>query len=186
MCEEGIAAFRRLGDYPGLAQGLNILGNIHTDRSNHREAKAAYEECLQICYATGEHRREQMMLANLSVVATELGSYAEAYQLSCDAIRLSHRISSSYMTVLELGLSSPAALTAMGHPERAASLLGASEALQEAMNIRQQPNNQLGVERVKARVLAKLSTDTYDALYQEGRKMSLEEAVTLALEDLGI
>lgn len=184
MCEEGLSIFRKTEDKVGLAQGLNMLGNMHNIRGNQAFARLAYEECLQVCRETGERRREMLMLANLSTVAVNLGNHADARKLAYQGLQLSRDIGFTYMTVLELGRAIPAALVGMGRVEQAACLLGASAALQESMNIRQQPTNLPDAERTEARVRQQLDEPEFQLAYEAGRRMSLEEAVAFALKEL--
>ena len=184
MCHEGLAILRKHQDKVWLAQGLNVLGNIQSIQGHHALARETYEECLRLSRETGERRREVMALGNLSVVAIGLGNYEDAYQLACESLKLSRDLQFDYNTVLALGRSLPASLINLDSVESAATLLGASEALQEAMNIRQQPNNMPEVERVHTEVREKLSVDAFQTAYERGRNMSLDEAVDFALRPL--
>lgn len=182
MCEEGVSIFRATGNLVGLAQGLNMLGNIHSIRGHLLLAHAAYQACLHVCRETGERRREMLMLANLSTVAVNLGNFVDARKLTCQFLQLSREIGFTYMTVLELGRAIPATLVSMGRLEQAARLLGASAALQDSMNIRQQPTNLPDVERTEARVRQQMEETEFRLAYEGGHSMSLEEAISFAIK----
>ena len=68
-----------------------------------------------------------------------------------------------------------------GDAERAAQLLGAGDALLEAMGIGLQPADKLEVDRYRAAVREQLDEATFEAARAEGRAMSLEEAVAYVL-----
>jgi hypothetical protein len=79
------------------------------------------------------------------------------------------------------GLAGP--ISARGDPERAARLLGASEALLETIGVGLQCSDQFEVDRYEAAVREQLDQATFEAAWAEGRAMSLEQAVTSALEE---
>ena len=184
LCEEGLSILRKQEDKLGLAQGLNALGNLHRVQGAFQLSQEAYHECLQVCFETGERRREMMSLSNLSKVAIGLGNNDDARQLAHDALQLSHQLKFNYMTALQLGVSSSAALFASGDSQGAARLLGASSILQETMNIRYQPNNMRMAEQILADVQEQLSKEEFQIAWEAGRKMSLNEAVEFALTSL--
>ena len=185
MCEESLSIFRKLEDKAGLAMALNSLSNIHLNQGHYLLAREASEACLGICRETGERRREAIMLGNLSDVAAGLGNYREAERLARDGLRLLWDLDFTYVTVLELGQPRLPPSITKNHAQRAARLLGASAALQEAMNIRHQPNQMPHVSQIEANARRQLGEAAFQAAWDEGRKMSLEDAVAYALEDLG-
>jgi hypothetical protein len=76
-------------------------------------------------------------------------------------------------------------LAALGFPERAATLLSASDSLQEAIGINLQPTDQVEIDRYRALVEARLDEDALESARAVGRDMSLEEAIALAMEKVG-
>ncbi len=77
------------------------------------------------------------------------------------------------------GMAGP--IAAGGYPQAAARLLGASEALLEAMGIVMHPVERSEIDRDVAAVREQLDEATFEAAWAEGRAMSLEEAVAYAL-----
>jgi len=67
-------------------------------------------------------------------------------------------------------------------PERAARLFGVAEALREAISHPLPPVNRLDYERAVAAARAQLDTAAFVVAWAEGRAMTLEQAVALALE----
>ena len=65
-----------------------------------------------------------------------------------------------------------------------ALVLGASAALRESMNIRDQPNYSMFVETTVEKIRDQLGAAAFQAAFDAGRAMSLEEAVTFALDEL--
>jgi hypothetical protein len=72
---------------------------------------------------------------------------------------------------------------AQDQPERAARLLGAAEALRQAICAPQPPADRLGWEHSCSSVRAKLGEAMFSAAWVAGRAMTLEQAVAYALEE---
>jgi len=70
---------------------------------------------------------------------------------------------------------------AKGQPERAARLLGASEALHDALGLGPTISDQHEINGYVAAVRAQLDEAVFEAAWAEGRAMSLEEAIAYAL-----
>ncbi len=66
---------------------------------------------------------------------------------------------------------------------RAARLFGAAEALREIINFPLAPSNRAYYERIVATPRAQLDAAAFAVAWAEGRVMTLEQAITLALAD---
>jgi hypothetical protein len=71
----------------------------------------------------------------------------------------------------------------LGAWERAAQLAGAAEALRETIGYELEPTDRAFRDRYLTEVRAALGETALEATMAEGRAMTLEEAVRLALED---
>ncbi len=81
LCQKSLATFRRIGDLPGQAQALNILGEYSRIRLELDAAKHYYEQCLELVAQTGERLREGMLKHNLGFIAYRQDDYPKAWQL---------------------------------------------------------------------------------------------------------
>jgi non-specific serine/threonine protein kinase len=180
--EEGLSLFRALDHKPGIAQALNIIGEIARVSGDSDRARRAYEESLAVSQQTGETRRIYFMLVNLAFLAQHEGDHPRAVALLREAMRLAREINNR----LDLA-SQPAflaaSIAALGQPQRAARLLGASESALESMGALHQPQGKLVVDRSIAAVRAQLDEATFEAAWAVGRKMTLEQAVADTLEE---
>jgi AMMECR1 domain-containing protein len=68
-------------------------------------------------------------------------------------------------------------------PARAARLLGAAEALRGAIGLFRTPRDEEANARLIATVRAALGEERFAASWEEGRAMSLEQAIEYALEE---
>jgi non-specific serine/threonine protein kinase len=180
LCEEVLVVFREVDDKPCVALALNVLGEILRMDGDYEGAKGVYEECLALCREIGNKRREGMMLVNLGYVAQHQGDYGLAEAYFRGAIILFGELGLKFFVVLSIADHSGPAL-AKQQPERAVRLLGASEALCEAMGVAQQPVDQVEIDRYLADAREQLDEAAFQAAWEEGRAMSLEEAVGYAL-----
>src|SRR5690349_12035080 len=69
LVEESFVLFRELNHQPGMAQVLNIMGEIVRFSGDDELAKRIYEECLGISKQTGETRRILFLYQNLTFIA---------------------------------------------------------------------------------------------------------------------
>ncbi len=72
---------------------------------------------------------------------------------------------------------------ASGLPERGARLLGASEAMREAIGSMLEPEDRIEYDRDVAIVRSQLDEEAFAKAWAEGRRMSMEQAVAYALEE---
>ncbi|MCI0710682.1 MAG: LuxR C-terminal-related transcriptional regulator [Chloroflexi bacterium] len=182
LAEEGLALFRMLNHQPGIAQGLNIIGEISRVNGDDERAKQVYEECLLVCQQTGEVRRICYMCYNLAYIAQHAGEHEQAIEwgyrglhLACD--RDDKHEMANALAVLA-GSFGP-----IGQPQRAARMLGASEAAAERMGAFHHPSDRPEVERVIAVVRGQLDDAAFQEAWQAGCEMSLEQAVAYVLEE---
>lgn len=184
VAEEGLALFRELNHKPGIAQALNIIGEIANFSGDDDRARRAYEECLVVALETGETRRIRFMSGNLSFLAQHEGDYVRARELAKQGFQLALEMN-NHLDIAEslADLAGPMGMT--GQPEQAACLFGASEAAMERMGAAPQPADQPDLDRNIAAVRAQLDPTTFAAAWAKGRAMSLEQAVASTLEHPG-
>jgi len=185
LCEEGLTVLRELDDKPGIAYALNILGEAARQNGDFEAARLYYEESLSIVKETGESQREAMLISNLSLVASHQGNYQLALQLARQSLALAGELKSDFRQSCFLAdFAGPAA--ALGQPERAARLLGASYAQYEALGARHFPVDQLEFDRFEAAARNLMGDVSFQAAWLEGQSMTLQEAVAYALGELDV
>ena len=179
MAETSLSIFRELDHPPGIAQALNIIGELARMGGDYERAKRAYEECLAVCQQTGEVNRICYTYANLAYVAHHEGDHKHALQLARQALQLSREVSGTRDVASFLAnLASPAA--ALGQLQPAARLLGASEAALERLGAFHQPTDKPEVDHAVEVVRAQLDAADFEAAWAEGRAMTVVEAIDYA------
>jgi predicted ATPase/DNA-binding CsgD family transcriptional regulator len=182
LFERGIRLFKELGDKPGLAQGLNSLGELARSAHDYDLAKEIYEEALKVCQETGEVYRQSMLWANLAFIAYDEGDYEHGREL---AIRITkQRLEIGWKEWSFTGLMVLAGpLARLGQPEKAARLLGASATLLNSIGVLYQPGDLPEVAKYISDVQTQLDEATFEAVWAEGQAMTFEQAVTYALSE---
>jgi hypothetical protein len=189
LAEEALAAFRRLNHLPGIAQTLNIIGEIARVNGDDTGAQQVYVECLAVCRQTGEVGRISYMYSNLAFLAQHAGDAKRAMQLARNGLLLArdrHDRNDIADAIIAIAGSLDATITA--HQDRlrqAAQLLGAAEAEHERMGTFLQPSNTPEYHRILVEVRKHLDDPSFHAAWAEGRRMTLEQAITYALEAVG-
>jgi tetratricopeptide (TPR) repeat protein len=180
--KEAQTIFQELDEKPGIASGLNTLGELARAAGDYERAKMMYEACQDISRETGEIIRHNMMHENLGFVAYEEGKYLSSFELFALCIKgwLEMGMKQGIMTGLG-NLAGP--LSRMGEPEKAASLLGVSEALLAEVGFDHHPSDLVEIAKYTAEVRSQLDETTFKAAYAEGQAMTLEQVIAYALEE---
>jgi hypothetical protein len=122
-----------------------------------------------------------MGLVNLGAAACEEGDFARASACYREALAIERRLGSKSEISISLdGLSAVAAGRKAW--ERAARLAGAAEALRAAISYERLPVDVAARERTLALVREALGEAAFETAFAEGRRMSLDEALAVALE----
>src|SRR2546423_9787754 len=85
---ESLALFRELNHQPGIAQALNIIGEIARFSGDDDRARRAYEECLAVAKQTGETGRIVYWCQNLTFISRHEGNAERARDLGRQGLRL--------------------------------------------------------------------------------------------------
>ena len=180
--DEALTLARRVGAPALVAQVLNVRGELTRVAGDDALARAAYEEGLDLSDAAGDEDYVSVFLANLSYLADHRGDYEEARRLDRDALRIcwSHgrRLMAAW-TVSELAGPEHG----LGRSERGAVLIGAADDALRVLGSRRHPGDLPEYHRVVAGIRAALGDERFERLYAEGARLSLEDAVALALDE---
>jgi tetratricopeptide (TPR) repeat protein len=181
IAEASLALFREMNHQPGIAQALNIIGELARLSGDDERARRAYEECLAVCQQTGEALRTCYNYVNLAYVAQHEGDHERALGLVRQALQLA-RDRKATRDIASFLWTFAGSIAALGQLMRAARLLGASEAALERMGAFHQPSDQPEIDRIMVAVRDQLDASAFEAAWAEGRAMTLEQAVVSALE----
>jgi hypothetical protein len=121
-----------------------------------------------------------MFLGNLCFLADHRGDYVEARRLGTEAIRLAWSLGRR-MTAASGIVQLAGSELGLGHADRAARLLGASDEALRVLGVALHHGDRSEHERLVADLRGALGADEFDRLTAEGAQLALDEAVELAL-----
>ena len=166
---------------PGIRYALHALGELGRQVGDYDLAQKAYEEGLALSRETGYILGELLELANLGTVALYRGLPEQARALYDESLALSRELGDKKYSAMHLAAIAGPVATG-GDPQAAARLLGASEALLEALGIIIPASDWSTLDRSVEAAREQLDEATFDAAWAEGWAMSLEQAISYALE----
>jgi adenylate cyclase len=181
LLDESLALSREMGDKQGIAWSLNNLGFIAAAQGDFAPAQALLDESLALRREMGDKYGIGMSLHDLGYVALSQTNYPTARRLYEESLVLRREIGDKPGTMYCLvGL---AGVAAAGPEEgaRAAQLAGRAEALRAGMGSTMEPVQRGVYERAVATVKAALGEAAFNAAFDAGQKMTLDEAVQFAL-----
>jgi predicted ATPase/DNA-binding CsgD family transcriptional regulator len=182
IVEESLALFRDLDHQPGVAQALNLLGEIARSSGDDDRARRAYEECLIVLKQTGERRRIVFMYYNLAFIALHQGEAERARGLARQALDLA-RVMNNRLEVAKALEILAGSLGVLGQLQLSARLFGTSEMALERLGAFHAPNDQPEFEAMIAAVCAQLDEATFQAAWAAGRALTLEQATEQAIDE---
>lgn len=176
MAEEGRERFIAMGEVYGWAHADMILGMPHTEDLEYRLRHS--EEMVRLSERPGADRLIQTnALHGLAWTSWDAGDFDRAEALN----RATARISLETGDLVNSGLALLEAAAFAGHrgnAVRAATLFGAGDTY---LVMQKAPFMNRGYDRAITAAKQVLGDDRYDELYEQGARMSLEEATGLVL-----
>jgi predicted ATPase len=189
LIEEDLALRQEIGDKPGIQYSLYALGIAARQQEDYQAARALLEESLAMSREIGDGRGIAFSLCGLGIVALEQGDYPAARALLEEsmALRREHGDKPG-ITICLAGLGGVAIRGAAGVRQKAqvgrgARLLGAVEGLLQSMGTVLERDDREPYERSVQLARAHLGEAAFQKSWQEGRAMSMEQAIAYALEE---
>jgi DNA-binding CsgD family transcriptional regulator len=182
LYEEGLALSRELGGAETIGVQLLSLGYEFLLEGDHERATALNEEAAALLRNRGYRTGLETALANLGWTALVRGDHNRAAELFEESVALSTELGDKSTAAESLeGLACAAG--ARGEPERAARLFGAAQGLYEAGGYHRTPRELALREPYLADARSRLDGALWGTKLEEGRAMTLEEAIQYALSE---
>jgi predicted ATPase/class 3 adenylate cyclase len=182
IVSEYLASCRAAGNRAGIVRALNRLGYMAFVQGDNDTARALLDENIAMQRAMKSHNR--MMTDSLSIrgqVAHDDGDYATARTNYREALSIRRDLRDIFGVTYSLErIAALAAST--GRIDRAARLWGAAEALRERVGSPLLPA-EIGTYQAEVEdAREQYDPDAFDRAWADGRTMSTDAAVALALE----
>ncbi len=181
LFEESLAIERELGDRFGVAVSLSNLGYAALHQGDYPAARALLEEGLAINRELGNRSEIGLLLSNLGFVALNQSDYPAARALLEESLAIRRELGgrSGIPSSLE-GLA--AVVASQRDSLRAARIWGGAERLRAEIGTPLPSNERSGHERRVAAARSASGDDAaFDSAWQEGRGLTLDQAIDLAL-----
>ncbi len=180
-CKAALAMFRPLGDVEGTAWCLISLGVVARHQGDLPRCSASLHESLELSRSIGFREGIAWSQEQLGLLALAQGDSSEAelqlrnsfatHRELRDRWRMSSVLEDLAAAALAAGASPPAA-------ERAACLLGAAQAMREAIGTVLAPCEWPQHDRSRAAARAVLGDDAFEAAWQRGMRTTDSDAVS--------
>jgi tetratricopeptide (TPR) repeat protein len=184
LMEESLAIGREMEDRDHVALLLNNLGDLQMRQSNYDHAESCFAESESLLRERGNKRGLALVLCNRGTVATLRGEHGRAIELSRGSLLLCREL--GHRVGMADSLEKLAWALAESRPSEAVRLWGAVETLREPMGEPLEPSERSTHDRRLAMARTVLSDDDFARYWQEGRAMTLDDALDYALAQTDI
>jgi tetratricopeptide (TPR) repeat protein len=183
LYEQSLERSRRTDNKTGMTFALSWLARLARRRGDYASAKALYTESTQIIRQMGHKTRLAQSLENLGQVALHAGDHVRAKALFEEGFAIFRDLEDVEGQVDSLAGFAEIASVA-GRHQLAARLFGAAEAAYETLRSRMSSLFRVECDPIVDKLRKQLDQETFDAAWQAGRQMTLEQAIEYARENL--
>ncbi|MGH9971798.1 MAG: protein kinase domain-containing protein [Pyrinomonadaceae bacterium] len=178
--EEALLISRELNDRFAIAASLNRLGDLARMEGNYAVARTLFEESIAIFSQLDNKNAVSNSLNNLGAVVFAGGDSRAARAYFAEALTTVQEFGNKI--VISYSLDGFAAFAAQrGESKRAAQLAGAAEELRQSIGFETEPAERRFRDAYLTELRDALDEATLSDAYEQGRKLKLDEAITLAL-----
>jgi predicted ATPase/DNA-binding CsgD family transcriptional regulator len=171
-----------LPDRRWAANALGSLGGVSSLRGDHARSFDLFARAVDLSRAGGDRYFQTWMLLGQAVEAWSMADRAGAGRILTEALRLSQAVDNKVgMGIAVEGLAWVASLT--HRPERTARLLGGVQTLWQTIPAKLQPHLVGYHDACLADARSALGDREFDRVYRDGRDLSSDQLVSLALEE---
>jgi tetratricopeptide (TPR) repeat protein len=176
---ESLKLFRAVGNQIGASLPLFVLGDVAYLQANYAEAQVLYEESLALRREAGDKRGVAAALAALANVRNKLDDQVIAQTFYHESLALYGELDNTRgMVKVIAGLAHVHQL--QGRFQLATTLLSLVAAQLLALNTRLGAPEQADQEQALALLRSQLDEDSFNAAWENGRRLTVEQAITLA------
>ncbi len=185
LCREGLALARVIGHPFGTAPWNYWLGEVACIEGRLDEGERLLDDCHQAVASIGDTRELSTVTFVQGHAALLRGDLPRAQRLIQET--LTERFESRDAQVVPHCLDAVGwVASARGESERAARLLGAAQAAAESAGVTLLPIWQEDRDRASSEARRNMGDGRFEELVEEGRALTLNQAVTLALESADV
>ena len=180
--EQNLNFDERLDFKSGMIIALGNLGDLYRSLGDYGLAEDYYRKSLSMGREYGLKIDRRSNLYSLGILFLHRSDPVSARQFFIDYYNVSREFGEQRIPV-EFLISLAAVASGMNEPERAATLSGAAQEIFEVIEYRTPLTDQTELDRHIQIAREQLGEITFQELQAVGRAMTMEQAVTYALED---
>jgi predicted ATPase/class 3 adenylate cyclase len=170
--------YRRLNDAVHVAHGSAALAMVATREGDLKAARGLIEEARATFLDVGDLWGNAQTLGQLAALALKLGNNAECRTFSFESLEVNKKLGNVFG--IGVAIQALAVLAArLGRTEPSVRLAGAVDRLREVAG-GEAPQAIVGLEDPREVARGSLTEEQIVALWEDGRAMTLDEAVALA------
>lgn len=181
QADEAVTVFRASQDRWGLAWSVFCFGEVLLAQEKYERAKIAYEESLALWQELGDSHSVAGVVGKLGQLAARTGDCVTARMQVQEALRAHCEFGDRWYVATWLYRLAEVEWRA-GENLRAAHLFGAANVPLDTIGSELGHWEQIEQERELAAMRTRLDDSTFNALWQEGRLLSLDQAIAYALD----
>jgi predicted ATPase/transcriptional regulator with XRE-family HTH domain len=176
---EALLLFRKVGDLKTAGAAQNNMGVLLHLQGKYQEAQAVWEEYLELTRGLRDKSATALVLSNLALVARDEGRYKDAHLLSAESIALCRETGDRRIIAHVLSRMGGQAVLE-DDPVRAVRLFGIADMLLRQIGAKLPPSIRKDQDHFATIAHDRLGEEAYRAAWEEGSKLSLEEAIAFA------
>ena len=180
LYEESVRVFRELGDEHSALLVTRNLASIYAYLGDDERSRALYEDNLRRARATHNDRMEASTLGALAMIALGEGRVEDAASMLKSSLRIHEGLRDVLDTAVDL-CRFASVLARQRRAATAARLLASFESLGDEVGIRRSGVAEMN-ETTLAAVRTQLDAAAIAETWEQGRKLTVGEAVRLALD----
>jgi tetratricopeptide (TPR) repeat protein len=183
LYEESAEAFRELGDDHLVLIAIRSLAWAHALLGDDGRARELHEENLRLARELGNERIEAITLGVVALYAADDGHIERAVAMLKESHALHMRVGDPVQMNFAVWRFA-ALLATAGHAAAATTVLSASDALANEAGIDLNSWDPTAVPETLEKIRARLEEAAVEKAWQEGRTLTVDQAVELALDAL--
>ena len=182
---ESLALWREMGEKRGLADSLYNLGENAHDRGDYAEAQGAFQESLVLHRELGDRQGIAYSQLGLGMVLHDRGDYTAARSMYKECLTTMRKLGEK--NGIASSLEAIAALAyAQEQSGRALNLWGAAETFRGQHGTALPPSGRFRYDRQVTEARDALSEAAFASGWAQGRAMTLEHAIEVAMEEAAL
>ena len=180
--EESLTLSRQIGNQGTESEALMALGELSYWQGDYGRAIVQFKETIPLSEKAGNYFQSLWAHIRIPYVLLRQGDFHQAYALFADNIQSTQKANLTIALVYTVeGLAS--LYVNQSQPERAARLFAWADAMREKIGDQRPPVEQASVEKDLAVIHSRMDDAEFARITTEGRTMSMEQAIALALEE---